>query len=94
MFASDCIVLAASQQMSCNLAGEAVILCLKNGVYYGLNPVGARVWDLVQQPRTVGQILDTLNEEYAVDSNTCRQDLESLLQDLAAKGLVEIKPAD
>ena len=35
------IVVAAKDQVSCDLAGEAAILNMKNGVYYGLDPVGA-----------------------------------------------------
>jgi hypothetical protein len=44
-------VVAAKDQVSCDLAGEAVILNLKSGIYYGLNPVAARVWSLIQRAR-------------------------------------------
>jgi hypothetical protein len=41
------------RRVSCNLAGEAVILNTKSGIYFGLKPVGARIWELVQEPRTI-----------------------------------------
>ena len=47
------VVVAAKDQVSCDLAGEAAILNIKSGVYYGLDPVGARIWSLVQEPRKV-----------------------------------------
>jgi hypothetical protein len=82
-------VRASKEQVSCELLGEAVILDLKNGVYYGLDEVGARIWSLVQQPRRVQDILETLLGEYEVDSERCEFDLLSLLGELKTRGLVE-----
>ena len=84
-------IVAAKDQVSCDLAGEAVILNLKSGVYYGLNPVGARVWSLIQEPRTVGAVLEALLEEYEVDPGRCEGDLLLLLDELIGRDLLEIK---
>ena len=77
------IVATAKDQVWCELAGEAVILNLKSGVYYGLSPVGARVWSLIQEPKIVSAVLDMLLEEYevvcfqddSIDSLVCRYSL-------------------
>jgi Coenzyme PQQ synthesis protein D (PqqD) len=87
-------VVAARDQVSCDLEGEAVILGLGNGVYYGLNPVGASVWKLLEQPRTVAELRDAVVAEYEVDAPRAEADLLRLLGDLAANGLVELRPAD
>ena len=84
-------VVAAKDQISADLAGEAVLLHLKSGVYYGLNPVGARVWDLLKTPTPVRQISRVLLEEYRVDPQRCEQDLLALLQELETEGLIEMK---
>ncbi len=83
-------IVAAQDQLSSDLAGEAIILELKSGTYYGLNTVGARIWDLIQQPRTLNEVRDILLEEFEVEPEQCQQDLSGLLQDLAAKGLIEV----
>ena len=83
-------VVVADRHVSYSLAGEAVVLDLGGGVYYSMNPVAARVWDLVSQPRTVEDILDTLLEEYDVDAERCEMDLMQLLRDLAARELITI----
>ncbi|MGC1203219.1 MAG: PqqD family peptide modification chaperone, partial [Candidatus Acidiferrales bacterium] len=70
---------------------EASILNLKNTVYYGLDPVGARVWTLLQQPRSVEQLRDTLLEDYEVESARCENDLLSLLEKMRAEGLIEVR---
>ena len=85
------VAVVSKEQVSCDLAGEAAILNLKNGVYYGLDPVGARVWQLLQEPRTVNEIRDVLLDEFDVESARCEQDLLALLEKLAAEGLIEIR---
>lgn len=84
-------VIAIKEHVSADLAGEVVILNLKSGVYYGLNEVGAHIWQLIQQPKTVTTIRDTLLQEYEVDSDRCQRDLLGLLHELAAMGLIEVK---
>ena len=86
-------VMASTDQVSCDLAGEAAILNLKNSVYYGLDTVGARIWTLVQEPITVGAVRDAMLREYDVEPERCERDLIDLLQKLAAEGLIAIKSA-
>jgi hypothetical protein len=85
------IVVAAPDQVSSDLGGEVAILDLKAGVYYGLDTVGGRIWNLVQEPRAVNEIRDTLLEEYDVEFDRCERDLLALLRRLAAEGLIEVK---
>jgi hypothetical protein len=85
------IVVAAKDQISCDLGGEAAILNLESGVYYGLDAIGARIWGLIQVPRTVKDIRDVLLNEYDVEPERCEQDLLELLQQLAAEGLIEVR---
>jgi len=86
----DTSVVASKEQASADLGGEAAVLNLKNGIYYGLNPVGARIWNIIQAPRTVREVRDTLIDEYDVDSDRCERDLVTLLQQLVEHDLVDI----
>jgi hypothetical protein len=85
------IIAAAKEQVSCDLAGEAAILDLKSGQYYGLNAIGARIWSLIQEPHSISEVLGTLLEEYDVDASQCEQDVLALVQKLAASGLIEVQ---
>ncbi len=89
-FAEGTRVVAAQQQVSCRVGDEATILNLRNGAYYGLNPVGARVWDLIQQPKTVADLRDTLIAEYDVDPARLESDILELVTQLSENKLVEI----
>ncbi len=76
-------IVAATDQVSSDLGGEVAILHLKAGVYYGLDAVGARIWNLIQQPRTVQEVRDVIVSEYEVGPDRCESDLITLLQRLA-----------
>jgi hypothetical protein len=78
-------------QVSADLSGEAAILNLKSGIYYGLDSVGARIWNLIQEARTVNEIRDALLQEYDVEPERCEEDLLALLGELLSKGLIEVK---
>jgi hypothetical protein len=85
------IVVAAVEQISSDLGGEAVILNLKSGVYHGLNEAGARIWNLIQQPKFVKDLKQVLLEEYEVEPEVCMNDLLALLDNLKDAGLIEVK---
>lgn len=88
--ASDTIV-AVPEHLACDLAGEAAILNLSNSIYYGLNTVGARIWQLIQIPVPVGQVRDLLVKEYDVEPGRCEADLLTLLEDLHREGLIRVQ---
>lgn len=85
-------VVVSKDQVSSDLAGEAVILHLRSGRYYGLANVGARIWYLMSEPRRIAEIRDVIMHEYDVGRDRCEQDVVSLLEQLAAEGLVEVLP--
>lgn len=85
------IISAAKEQISSDLGGEAIILNLKSGVYHGLNEVAAKIWNIIQNPKSVNDVRTILLEEYEVDFQQCDRDLKELLQELTKVGLIEIK---
>ena len=90
-FTLNTIVSRAKEQVSCDVGGEAAVLNLSNAAYYGLDAVGARIWNLLAAPRTVGQIRDALLNEYEVNAERCERDLWRFLSELAEEGLVEVR---
>lgn len=87
------VVVVSKDQVSTNLSGEAVILGMRDGVYYGLDPVGARIWALVQEPRALESVADALAAEYDVPRARALADLLALTGELLERGLVEIVAA-
>jgi hypothetical protein len=93
-FAGNTSAVAATDQLSTTLGEDVVILGLRDSVYYGLSRVGTRIWELLQTPQTVDQIVAVLVAEYDVPPDQARVDLQDLLGDLHARGLVAITPSD
>lgn len=88
----DASVVATERQLSTTLADEVIILGLDDSMYYGLSGTGARIWELVQAPRTIEDILTTITAEFDVDRERAETDLDALLADLQSRGLVAITP--
>ena len=85
------VVVATPEQMSSELSGEVVILNLESGKYYSLDAVGATVWKMVQEPRTVGAIKEAIHNTYDVTPERCEADLQALLTSLQMAGVVEVR---
>ncbi len=83
-------VSVSETQASSELLGEAVILELKSGVYYGLNETGSLIWDLIQQSKNLEEIRDVILEEYDIEPELCVNYIFELIEDLANKGLVVV----
>jgi len=85
------MVVAAKDQFSCPLGDDTVILDLKAGLYFSLDNVGAMVWRLIQQPKTVKDVRRAILDEFEVSEEVCGRDLQALLNDLAERGLIEVR---
>ena len=74
------------------LGDELVLLNLETGIYFSLNPVGTRIWQLIQihPSRSLQEILDILTEEYSVEMHRCRKDLFQLITRLQENRLLEM----
>ena len=83
-------IVRSSNQVSTNLGGEVVILGLQSEQYCGLADVGASIWSLIQEPKTVQEVLEVLLNEYAVEHSRCEGDLLAFLQVLASEDLIMV----
>lgn len=83
------VLLPADGVAYSRVAEGGVLLSTEQEVYYGLNEVGARVWELMGEARTVGDICEDLRADYPnVDADTLERDVKDLLADLVDNGLV------
>ncbi len=72
------------------LGDEVAILNSQTGTYFGLDPVGSRIWCLVAEGRGTEEVVMTLLSEYGVDEQRVRTDLQELMEQLASRALVKI----
>ena len=75
--------------MEAKVGDELVALEPQAGKCFGFNEVATSIWRSLEQPRSFDQLRDLLVDEYAVDEEQCSQELNQLLDDLVAKGLIK-----
>jgi hypothetical protein len=88
LFTPDTVLCASRDQVSTTIGAEAIILGMSSGVYHGVEGVGTRVWQLLQVPKRMGDVLAVVVAEYDVDSARAWDDLCALAADLVKHGLV------
>ena len=79
------------QVISQEVGGETVILDLDSECYFGLDSVGTRIWQLIQEHGDLHRIYTTLLEEYEVGEEQLLGDLEILLNDASSRGLITLR---
>jgi hypothetical protein len=72
------------------LDGEAVLLNLQSGKYFGLNAVGLRMWQLLVSNSSVEAAYGQLAGEFDVDAQVLRDDLGRLMSELLEHKLLTI----
>ena len=91
--AEDLLIERRGEMIETEVDGELVALHVDNGTCYGFNSTATRIWSMIEQPRRLSELTGELTREFDVDAATCEAQLRDLLDELAADGLVEIKPA-
>src|SRR5512134_2159698 len=81
------VVSASPNQVHARVGDDLVILELDSSMYYSLDPVGARVFELIQRPTSLGAIIDAIVAEFEVDAPTARTDVLALMDTLVAQKL-------
>lgn len=74
-------------------AEEAVMLNVTAGKYYALNAVGARIWELLEQPMTVAQLCAQICAEFEVDMQTCQVAVLKFADETIENGIVHVSEA-
>jgi hypothetical protein len=80
-----------AQVMARQVGDETVILDLGSGTYFGLDPVGARIWQLMGEGKTLGEICVTMLDEYDVTRDDLERDVVELADKLLEQKLINIE---
>jgi hypothetical protein len=87
------VVCASANQVSTRVGTEGAILDLDTSTYYGLDSVGARIFELLQEPTPLETVLDKIVAEFEVDAPRAGTDLLALVAELIDRNLVELRSA-
>ena len=74
--------------LAAKVGGQLLMMSATKGNYIGLNEVGTRIWELLEEPLEVEAICARLQEEYDISAETCRLEVEIFLKKAAEHGAV------
>ena len=69
---------------------DLVMMDIKSGNYFGINPVGAEIWNKMEEPITVQEIINQLLAEYDIDEETCRKETLTFIQQTLERGFLKV----
>lgn len=74
--------------MGAAVGEELLMMSIEKGSYFSLNSVGARIWELLENPTSIEELVATLTGEYDVPADVCRTEVERFLSDLRERGML------
>ncbi len=89
MLSMSSVITRRKNLVEAEVDDEIVALDIDTGSCYGLNKVGRKIWMLISEPRSVGDVCALLAAEYDVDRETCERDVIDLLEELRRENLIE-----
>ncbi len=73
------------------LQGEAVILSLDSSTYFGLDPVGSRIWALCAEHGSLRAVWEAMQDEFDAPPDRLQSDLLTFIDELSASGLMKVQ---
>ena len=88
--AADTLIRNDGELLTTVVDGELIGMSVERGACYGLNGVGTRIWDLLEQPRSIDSLCEELVREFDVEPEVCLREVLELAEELRAEGLVTV----
>ncbi len=88
---TDTVISQIEEIVDSDIDGETVMMSIENGEYYGLDDIGSRIWELIEHPVKVSDLIDTLLERFDVDRETCEIDVLKFLNELNEDRILEVE---
>jgi len=88
---TETVISQIEEIVDSDIDGETVMMSIENGEYYGLDDIGSRIWELIEHPVKVSDLIDTLLERFDVDRETCEIDVLKFLNELNEDRILEVE---
>ncbi len=84
------MITRSEKWLSARVGDEVMMMSAEHGRYIGLTETGARIWDLLAEPRTAADLCDALCSEYEISAGACRNEVDAFLHTMELQGAVVI----
>jgi hypothetical protein len=86
----NCVVQRDPDVIAAEADQDLVMVSIANGLYYGVSDVAREIWDAIERPKKISDLIDDLVGTYNIDRTTCKEETLSFLEDLRAEGLLKV----
>ncbi|MBN1271428.1 MAG: lasso peptide biosynthesis PqqD family chaperone [Candidatus Aminicenantes bacterium] len=87
----ESVVYRTNEIVASDIDKDTVMMSIKNGKYYGLNDIGSRIWELLENPISVLNLCRILTKEFEVKENQCHIDVIEFLNILRDEKLISLR---
>ena len=91
MIEDETRLVRSGEPLTAEVDGDTAMFDPTQGKYFALGGVGGRIWELLEEPRSLAELCDIIVSEFEVDAAGCRADVVPFLDELRAAGLVEVR---
>lgn len=71
-----------------DMDGEKVMIGIHSGKYYNLGHIGGRIWDIIQTPIQLADLISILTKEYDISDQNCLEQVVPFLEQMSKEQLI------
>jgi hypothetical protein len=87
----DSIVQRDNDVISAEADQDLVMVSIAKGAYYGVSDVARQIWEAIEHPKRISDLIDDLTAIYDIDRNSCEQETLSFLESLRVENLLQVR---
>jgi hypothetical protein len=91
MLTLDSIVQRDPEVIAAEADQDLIMVSVATGHYYGISAVARDIWDAIERPKRVSDLVHDLTAGYDIDSSSCEDQTLSFLETLLDEGLLQVK---
>ena len=91
MLTLNSIVQRAPEVISAEADQDLIMVSVASGFYYGVSDVAREIWDAIERPKRVSDLVDDLTASYNIDLSSCEDQTLSFLEALLEEGLLQVE---
>jgi hypothetical protein len=87
----DCVVQRDPDVIAAEADQDVVMVSIANGLYYAVSDIARDIWETIDRPKKISDLIDDLTATYNVDRRLCEEETFSFLEDLRTEGLLQVR---
>ena len=84
------IVKCNQEMLTSNIGDEIVMMSIENSAYYGLDPIGSKIWEMITEPIQVSDLCAQLMQRFEVSEQDCQRDVLNFLNQMRNEDLLTV----